>query len=98
MRHPGGKRSLRYCGWLLGVSYCAPEPGGVTYDHVHALLHEMHDHGMNYLSLMMQSYAYFDPVHDGYAWPVKNPRLATYIDEKNINARKELEFISRILE
>ncbi|NMC08335.1 MAG: hypothetical protein GYA24_24220, partial [Candidatus Lokiarchaeota archaeon] len=79
------------------MSYCAPEPGGVTYDHLHGLLHEMHDHGMNYLSLMMQSYAYFDPVHDGYAWPVQNPGLAAYIDEKNINARKESEFVSKIL-
>jgi hypothetical protein len=57
----------------------------------------MHDHGMNYLSLMMQSYAYFDPVHDGYAWPVENPRLAGYVDDKNVNARKESEFVSRIL-
>jgi hypothetical protein len=57
----------------------------------------MHDHGMNYLSLMMQSYAYFDPAHDGYVWPVTNPSLAGYIDEKNVNARKETEFVSRIL-
>ncbi len=98
MHHLEGKRALRYCGWLVGVSYCTPGPGGVTYDHLHGLLHEMHDHGMNYLSLMMQSYAYFDPVHDGYAWPVENPRLAGYVDEKNVNARKETEFVSRILE
>ncbi len=97
MHHHEGKRALRYCGWLVGVSYCAPEPGGVTYEHVHELLHEMQDHGMNYLSLMMQSYAYFDPEHDGYAWPVTNPRLAGYIDERNVNARKETEFVSRIL-
>ncbi len=97
MHRPERKRALRHCGWLVGVSYCAPEPGGVTYDHLHELLHEMRDHKMNYLSLMMQSYAYFDPVHDGYAWPVRNPRLADYVDEKNVNARKETEFLSRIL-
>ncbi|MEX2728942.1 MAG: hypothetical protein Q6353_016925 [Candidatus Sigynarchaeum springense] len=98
MRHLGGKKTLRYCGWMVGISYCAPEPGGVTHDHLHGLLHEMREHDMNYLSLMMQSYAYFDPVHDGYAWPVGNPRLAGYIDEKNINARAESEFVSRILQ
>ncbi|MBN2150136.1 MAG: hypothetical protein JW839_01695 [Candidatus Lokiarchaeota archaeon] len=91
------KKALRWCGWLVGISYCAPQPGGVTHDHLHHLLEEMASHGMNYLSLMMQSYAYFDPEHDGYAWPVSNPRLAGYIDERNINAKRESEFVSRVL-
>lgn len=97
MNRPGNKKTLRHCGWIVGISYCAPGSGGITYDHLNRLLEEMCSHGMNYLSLMMQSYAYYDPEHDGYAWPVANPRLSGYVDEKNINARKETEFVSKIL-
>jgi hypothetical protein len=59
-----------YLGWQVGITYEAEKPAGNSLPKMLALLDEMAANGMNILSLMMTSYAYFDPAHDGFAWPV----------------------------
>jgi hypothetical protein len=85
-------------GWQAGVSYQAPDPQGLSRDYLLRLLDEMQANHMNLLSLMMVSQAFHDADHDGYAWPVRNPRLACYVDENCINARPGTEFVSSIIE
>lgn len=70
----------------------------MDYDYATRLLDEMAEHGMNLLSIMMQSYGYFDPQHDGYAWPVQNPKLRPYRDSHAINADEKTEFLSKAIE
>ena len=53
---------------------------------------------MNMISLMMVSYAYYCPEHDGYAWPVKNPRLAPLRDRSCRNADPRTEFVGKALD
>jgi hypothetical protein len=89
---------MRYVGWQLGVSYQCPEAEGVSQEYVHGLLQRMHHEGMNLVSFMMVSSGINDPVHDGYAWPVRNPRLRCYLDENVRNARPEQEFLSAEIE
>jgi hypothetical protein len=91
-------RRVRYLGWQVGVTYQAPGPAGLTRDDMLRLLDEMAGAGMNLLSLMMISYAFFDPRHDGYAWPVRNPRLKCYWDRESVNGRPESEFVGRLIE
>lgn len=88
---------MHYLGWQVGLTYMAPHRGGLDKPYFLALLKEMSDHGMNLLSIMMQSYGYFDPVHDGYAWPVQNPKLAFYIDPNAVNASPTTEFLREII-
>jgi len=72
-------------------------PAGLDRDYLLRLLDEMAVNRMNLLSLMMQSYGYFDPAHDGYAWPVRNPRLLPYQDPNAVNARPGREFVRDII-
>ncbi|MFH1008280.1 MAG: hypothetical protein V1800_12395 [Candidatus Latescibacterota bacterium] len=58
----------------------------------------MKDNGMNFISFMMCSTAENDPHHDGYAWPVTNPRLRCYMDTNCTNADGNTEFLSEIIE
>ncbi len=88
---------MQYFGWQVGVTYGSGRPGGLDYPYFVTLLDEMESNGMNILSLMMQSYNYYDPLHDGYCWPVQNPSLALYRDESAINAQKTGEFIRRVI-
>ncbi|HOZ44963.1 MAG TPA: hypothetical protein PLO37_24330 [Candidatus Hydrogenedentes bacterium] len=90
-------RRLKYLGWQVGVTYQTSEPGGLDRDHFMRLLDEMAQNRMNLLSLMMQSYGYFDPNHDGYAWPVRKDSLQAYRDEGAINARPDTEFIQAVI-
>ncbi len=71
---------MKTFGWQVGVTYGSGRPGGLDYPYFVTLLEEMESNGMNLLSLMMQSYGYFDPDHDGYAWPVRNAALKHYQD------------------
>ena len=89
---------LEYRGWQVGLTYQCRYPGGQDRDYFHALLREMAEHHMNLLSIMMQSYAYFDPLHDGYAWPTMNPKLECYRDTTALNAQPGTEFLHAIIE
>ena len=84
---------MKYKGWLVGVTYCTPTKSGLDFKHFENLLNEMEKNGMNLLNLMMISYGFFDPMHDGYCWPVKNPKLNCYIDSNSTNSIKKTEFI-----
>lgn len=92
----GGKR-FRYLGWQVGLTYQAESPGGVDRGHLLRLLDEMAEHGMNTLSLMMQSYGCYDPGHDGYAWPVQHEKLRDYRDPTAINAQPGQEYVRDII-
>ncbi|HBO44010.1 MAG TPA: hypothetical protein DD670_08770 [Planctomycetaceae bacterium] len=95
---PSEPRVLRHVGWQAGITYQAPGAGGMTRDELMRLLDEMAEHRMNLLSLMMLSYAYFDPNHDGYCWPVGNANLKHYWDERSINGRPETEFVREVIQ
>ena len=94
---PGGKR-FRYLGWQAGLTYQTAAPEGVDRDHFLRLLDEMAENGMNALSLMMLSYGFYDPGHDGYAWPVGSEKLECYRDKMAINAQPGREFVQGIVE
>ncbi|MFX0099463.1 MAG: hypothetical protein ACFFCS_07770 [Candidatus Hodarchaeota archaeon] len=88
---------LDHVGWQVGITYGCNRPGGLDHGYMSSLLDEMEDNGMNLLSLMMLSYGYFDPEHDGYCWPVKNPKLKCYKDEQAINGIEDKEFVSKVI-
>ncbi|MBN1588943.1 MAG: hypothetical protein JW888_05460 [Pirellulales bacterium] len=95
---PSKERAIRYAGWQAGITYQAPGPGGMSRDELMRLLDEMALHRMNLLSLMMLSYAYFDPNHDGYCWPVRNPKLKPNWDDKSINGQPKTEFVGEAIQ
>ncbi len=92
------KRKLKYLGWQVGLTYQAPMPSGLNHDYLIRLLDEMNKNGMNMLSLMMISYGYYDPNHDGYCWPVQNSKLRANWDSNSINGQESSEFISQVIE
>jgi len=94
---PIDDRQIRYAGWQAGITYQTGTPQGLDRDYFLRLLDEMAAHRMNLLSVMMQSYAYYDPEHDGYAWPVQNPGLQPYQDAGCINARPDSEFLREVI-
>lgn len=94
---PSGDRRFRTLGWQVGLTYQTETPGGLDRDYLLRLLDEMALHRMNTLSLMMLSYGFFGAGHDGYAWPVQNPRLACYRDSAAINADPDREFVRAII-
>lgn len=87
-----------YKGWQIGITYEAEDERGVNLNKMLMLLDEMAENGMNILSLMMVSYAYFDPIHDGLCWPVRNRKLEYLRDIGCTNAQKETEFVSKVIE
>ncbi len=89
---------MQFFGWQVGVTYGSGRPGGLDHAYFMNLLDEMATNGMNMLSLMMQSYSFYDALHDGYCWPVRNPALAWYRDETAINAQPSGEFIQRVIQ
>jgi glycosyl hydrolase family 10 len=84
-------------GWQVGVTYHSKRPHGLDYEYFINLLNEMEENNMNLLSLMMLSYGYFDPTHDGYCWPVSNPKLKCYQDTEALNSSTDTEFLSKII-
>lgn len=88
---------LKYAGWQVGITYGSNRSGGLDHTYMSGLLDEMADNGMNLLSVMMLSYGYFDPQHDGYCWPVQNPALECFKDVTAINGMEGQEFISKII-
>lgn len=88
---------FNYVGWQIGINYQTPDPEGVTLNYVKDLIDRSADSGMNFISLMMLSYAYFCPEHDGYAWPVKHPKLEPLKDAKCLNSNPRTEFVSTAL-
>jgi hypothetical protein len=84
-------------GWQIGLTYMSNRAEGLNYDYLSHLLDEMKDNNMNLLSVMMQSYAWFDPVHDGYCWPVQNQNLECYKDIHAINCLKSTEYLSKVI-
>ncbi len=90
-------RKIQYVGWQVGVTYQAHDPGGVSRDYFMRLLDEMATNRMNMLSLMMLSYAFFDPMHDGYCWPVRNEKLKHYRDPNAINADPSKEYVKEVI-
>jgi hypothetical protein len=95
---PPLSRRLKYVGWQVGVTYQAQAPGGLTRDEMMRLLDEMARHHMNLLSLQMISYTYFDPNHDGYCWPVANPKLKPLWDSASINGQPKTEYVREVIE
>ena len=92
------KHSDFYFGWQLGITYEAAEREGNRLPKMIGLLDEMAQNGMNLLSLMMTSYAYFDPLHDGFCWPVTNKRLECFRDRGCVNADPRTEYVSSVIE
>ncbi|MHA1368647.1 MAG: hypothetical protein ACTSRA_02870, partial [Promethearchaeota archaeon] len=88
---------LSSIGWQVGVTYMSNRPRGLDYKYLNNLLEEMAEHGMNLLSLMMISYGYYDPLHDGYCWPTRQKSLQCYKDKNAINSDESTEFLSRII-
>ena len=86
-----------YVGWQVGVNYQA-EGSGIDWPYLKNVIDRSADAGMNFISLMMVSYGYFCPEHDGYAWPVANPRLRPLRDRNCLNVNLESEFVSRALD
>ena len=86
-----------YLGWQVGITYESAQPEGNSLQRLECLLGEMAGAGMNLLSLMMVSYAYFDPTHDGFCWPVANPQLECLRDNACLNAREETEFVAELI-
>jgi len=84
-------------GWQVGINYQTSSPQGIDFAYLRQLIDRSADAGMNFISLMMISYAYFCPEHDGYAWPVKNPKLETLKDTRCLNANLHTEFVSKAL-
>lgn len=93
-----GVKRLRHLGWQVGLTYQAEAPGGVDRGHLLRLLDEMAEHGMNTLSLMMQSYGCYDPGHDGYAWPTQHEKLRPYRDAAATNAQPGQEYVRGIID
>jgi len=98
MDTPCEGRKIRYAGWQVGLTYQSGRPQGLDREYLMRLLDEMAAHRMNLLSLMMQSYAWFDPEHDGYAWPLQNPALRPYRDTVCLNAHPDTEFVREIIQ
>lgn len=88
----------QYVGWQLGINYQVADPQGLDWPYLKQVIDRSADAGMNFLSLMMLSYAYYCPEHDGYAWPVRNPKLEPLRDRDCLNASPRTEFVSRALE
>lgn len=86
-----------YVGWQIGINYQA-EGHGIDWPYLKQVIDRSADSGMNVISLMMVSYGYFCPEHDGYAWPVRNPRLGPLKDEECLNAHSKTEFVSKALD
>ena len=93
-----GSHRFRYLGWQVGLSYQTPRPEGKRPEELRQLLREMRDNGMNFISIMLVSYSFFDPEHDGFCWPVRRPGLLSYRDERSLNAREETEFLGDIIQ
>jgi hypothetical protein len=90
-------RKMRYVGWQVGITYQAKAPGGLTRDDMMRMLDDMARHRMNLLSLQMISYSHFDPKHDGYCWPVTNPKLKPLWDSTAINGQPKTEFVREVI-
>jgi len=88
---------FKHVGWQVGINYQTSSPQGIDFAYLRQLIDRSADAGMNFISLMMISYAYFCPEHDGYAWPVKNPKLETLKDARCLNANLHTEFVSKAL-
>jgi len=89
---------FKYVGWQVGISYQCPDRAGLNREYVHNLLERMSNEGMNLISFMMNGCGVNDPLHDGYTWPVRNPRLKCYLDEQVLNAQPEHEFLRAEIE
>jgi len=87
-----------YLGWQVGITYETAVTEGNRLPKMLALLDEMAENKMNLLSLMMTSYAFFDPLHDGFCWPVNNPKLECFRDQNCANAARQTEFVSTVIE
>lgn len=89
---------LDYVGWQVGINYQAPAAHGVDLPYLRNVIDRSADAGMNFISLMMLSYAHFCPEHDGLAWPVRNRRLEALRDTQCLNAQPRREFVSKALD
>ncbi len=86
-----------HVGWQIGINYQAPDPVGVTFDYLRDVIDRSADVGMNFVSFMMISYEIHCPEHDGYAWPVRNPRLKPLKETDCLNADPKREFVRKAL-
>ena len=89
-------RGLKYVGWQVGVTYQAPKREGLNRDDLMRLLDEMAGNKMNLLSLMMNSTVENGP-HEGWCWPIRNPKLKGYWDSDSINGQPSTEFVSQVI-
>ncbi len=89
---------LEKYGWMVSPTYNSGSKKGLDYPHFVRLLEEMQAQDMNFLSIMMVSYGLYDTLHDGFCWPIQNPRLRCYLDKTALNSHAETEFITRVLD
>lgn len=82
---------------MVGITYQSEQTGGPDYDSFMRLLDEMAHNKMNLLCLYMISLGYHDSLHDGYAWPVRNPKLTFFKDPAATNAAEQTEFLTNII-
>lgn len=92
-----GRRRKMIFGWTTCLTYETHERK-LGFDYFSRLLDEMRRHGMTRLIVMMASHGNYSPGNHGIAWPVKNHRLRSQVDQNALNAREETEFFSRIVE
>jgi len=88
---------FRHLGWQLGLSYQTSRPEGKRPEDLRRLIREMRDHNMNFLSVMLVSYSYFDENHDGFCWPTRRSSLLCYRDQHSLNANEKTEFLGNII-
>jgi hypothetical protein len=104
-RSPGRSQSLpvkmlnnkMIFGWTTCLTYETGERK-LSFDYFGQLLDEMSAHGMTRLIVMMESSGYFAPLNHGLAWPVHNKKLLPQVDRNALNAQKENEFFSHVID
>ena len=90
--------NLKYLGWWTGLTYQAVKKEGLDKNYLLRLLDEMKENNMNILTIYLESLGYYDSLHEGITWPVKNKKLECNMDSACLNANQDTEFLSEIIE
>ena len=91
------RQTMKYLGWGVAITYQSQTAGGLDRDHLMRLLDEMAEYRMNLLEVWPYACGHYDPIHDGYAWPVQNPRLRHYWDSSSTNGSEDTEFVGEVI-
>ena len=93
---PKDGRKVKYVGWMAGLTHQL-DGGGIGRDAMMRLLDEMAENGMNILSLLMQANGFYNLHHDGFCWPIQNPKLKHNWDASSINGQPATEFVNEAI-